>query len=272
MDFIIIILAVLILFFIMRTNYKLSEHEEKTRRVLNEDIKNFSSVNEELLQRITSIENKISFYQNQLNDLMSENNSQNTQRNRRIAKELEQIKNDTDIIKSLHLKRSIKKSDEKIQKTFFEPQEPEREIRSRPQIARVNSESANDEVKEEKHEKEVLQTVPVEKKSEGKPVSSEDGIFKKNIDEKIGNLTIDDIVLLKQVFGKPNGIWFNSAEIEEDQANNQFVLPKLSRKLIVDGVPVIQIKTLRDKMMIMWGESLTDSKVEIVLNAIRGEM
>ncbi len=273
MDFIIIILTVLILFLILRTNYRLSEHEEKTRKVLDEDIKHFASINDELLQRITAIENKISFYQNQLNDLISENNSQNHQRNRRISKELEQIKSDTDIIKSLHLKRSIKRTDEKSNSnsSMLPDHEIMKEKKKKTTILTENKSDLNLKKKLPK-ESGGNEPQPILKSMEEKKITTEDESFKKIINEKIGSLTIDDVVILKQIFKKQHGVWFKGTEIEEDQTKIMFALPKLSRKLIVDGVPVVKIKTIRDKMMIMWGESLTESKVKIALKSIRGEM
>jgi hypothetical protein len=250
MEIIIIILIVLILFFVLRTNYKLSEHEEKTKNILDDEIQKSISVNTQILEKVTSLEQKFIFYQNQLNDSLSDNDSQISLRNRKINRELEQIKADTDIIKSFYLKRSVKKTSE-IPSTDVHREEPKKDAKG------ISSNVVKSRI---------------ENKNITIPVSSVSEDFKNNIKEKIENMTLHEMWILKQIFEKTPEEWFNAAEIETDQSNITFIMPKLSRKFIVDGVPIIKIKTLRDKMMIKWGESLTDEKREIVLKGIRGEM
>lgn len=261
MEIIIIILMVLILFFVLRTNYKLSEHEEKMKNILDDEIQKSTSINTQLLEKITSLEQKFLFYQNQLNDSLSENDSQFNLRNRKINRELEQIKADTDIIKSFYLKRSVKKTSE-IHSTNVYSEEPKKDTK----------EISSNIVKSRIENKNITKKTQSVKKEIAIPVSSVSEDFKNNIKEKIENMTLHEMWILKQIFEKTPEEWFNAAEIETDQSNITFIMPKLSRKFIVDGVPIIKIKTLRDKMMIKWGESLTDEKREIVLKGIRGEM
>jgi len=242
MDYLIMGFVLFVLFFALRTNYKISNleegHKKSAQRLSQEVEKIFSKIKMD----VESIEKKIVFLQKTLNE-MKESNDQSAAKNLNIVKkQLAAVKSDTDLIKSIYLKPEHKSVKTQTSKTL------ETQNKVLPSEER-NTKEFKKETTEKNYNK----------------------AFGKKLREKIQNLNGDEIWILKQLLAQEPLAWQNISDLEDDVAMPKFKIPKLSRQFIIDGLPILMIKHAGEKMYVKWGDGLTKDKIEDIQKEMRGD-
>lgn len=242
MDYLLLGMILFILFFSLRTNYKISNLEERQK-------KNSQKQKEEMEKTLSkikvineSMEKKIVFLQKTFNDFREYQDNANLKYQNAFKKQLTTIKNDTELIKTLYLK-----PDKKSQET--NDTDKLAEIKDSTAVKETPSEDSNTITQEEKHV----------------------DLFSEKVKEKLKKMSGDEIWLLKQFLTQAPMQWQNVSEIEDEVSMPKFKIPKLSRQFIIDGLPILMIKHAGDKMFVKWGEGLTSDKIEDIQKVIRGE-
>lgn len=236
MDYITTGAILLVLFFTLRTNYKISDYYERHKKKNASDGETIKKVYSNLLEKTDSLEKRMVI----LHKLLKDNNEKTDEQARTNLKsvqcELNQIIRDIDIIKSFFLKQSVKSGD----------------IAKRNQDEKTNINTI------EKSTREVKKNI----------IHNE---FSEKIKEKLSHMDTNEIWVLKQIVEKEPESWHNVGDFDYESSNAQFQIPKMSRKLIVDGLPILKIKNVSDKMIIKWGEGFTIEKKNTIQNELRGE-
>jgi len=241
MDYLLLGIIFITLFFTLRTNYKISNLQEKQKKSQQhqkeEIVQSFSKVN----KNIESLEKKMVFFQKTLNHL-NDNQDIIAQKNLNILKkQLVALKNDTDLIKTIYLKpqKNKKEDNDKLLKNDQEIKESE-----------------------------------TEKKTQGNTLNEQDNYldtFNQKIKEKLMHMNADEIWILKQLLTQEPLNWQNISELDDEIAMPKFKIPKMSRQFIIDGLPILMIKNAGDKMYVKWGEGLTTDKIKEIQKEIRGD-
>ncbi len=236
MDYITTGAILLVLFFTLRTNYKISDYYERHKKKNASDGETNKKVYSNLLIKTDSLEKRIVILQKMLKEIKEETYEQSGKNLKLVQDEIAQIKSDTDIIKSLFLKQSVKQDIVKI--------------------------SDKDENTSAQLDEESTQEIEKSNINLG---------FDEKIKEKLSHMDANEIWLLKQIVEKEPESWHSIGDFDYESSTAQFQIPKMSRKLIVDGLPILKIKNVSDKMLIKWGEGLTSEKKSTILEEIRGE-
>ncbi|MEA1884835.1 MAG: hypothetical protein U9N62_10005 [Thermotogota bacterium] len=242
MDYLLLGIILFILFFSLRTNYKISNLEEKLKKNNQKQKEDMEKTLSKIKVINESMEKKIVFLQKTLNDFR-ENQDKSTLKSQNVLKkQLATIKNDTELIKTLYLK-----PDKKLQET-------------------------NDTVELGKNkEATAVKETPLEDSNTIKQEEKYVELFSEKVKEKLKKMSGDEIWLLKQLLSQAPLQWQNVSEMEDEVSMPKFKIPKLSRQFIIDGLPILMIKHAGDKMFVKWGEGLTSDKIVDVQNEIRGD-
>jgi len=195
-----------------------------------------------LHSQIDSVEKKMTVLHKSMNDFKDNNDKSASKNLNALKKQIAAVKNDTDLIKSLYLKPDKKGEDKTSLSTTKENGQSHQIRETSPKETQVSAQETN---------------------------YQEEFIVK--VKEKLKNMTGDEIWILKQLLNREPLIWQNVSELQDEIAMPQFQIPKLSRKFIIDGLPVLMIKNAGDKMLVKWGEGLTTDKIEWVQTQIRGD-
>ncbi len=241
MDYLLFVIIFITLFFTLRTNYKISNLQEKQKKNLQRQKEDFTLLFSKVNKNMESLEKKMVFFQKSLNDL-KENQEITAQKNLNVLKkQLIAVKNDTDLIKTIYLKPQ--KKSEPANGNFLTAEQGL--IKQKPE--RSSEENALNE-----------------------QVDYLDS-FNQKIKEKLKQMSGDEIWILKQLLAQEPLDWQNISELDEEIAMPKFKIPKLSRQFIIDGLPILMIKNAGDKMYVKWGEGLTTDKIEEIQKEIRGD-
>ena len=241
MDYLLIGIVLFVLFFSLRTNYKISNFEEMLKRMNHQNKVEEKNNVSKIIAKIDSLEKRTVVLQKLQHDYQESNDLTSTKNLTVLRKELSSIKNDIDLIKTIYLKTS--------------PNNGEQEVKTTKEI----SETA-----------ELFETEPHLKKI-SPPENKTNEDFHVKVKEKLENMNGDEIWILRQLLSQEPLMWQNVVEMHDDISMPQFQIPKLSRKFIIDGLPVVMIKNAGDKMRVKWGDGLTEDKIGIIKNEIRGD-
>lgn len=241
MDYLLIGIVLFVLFFSLRTNYKISNFEEMLKRMNHQNKVEEKNNVSKIIAKIDSLEKRTVVLQKLQHDYQESNDLTSTKNLTVLRKELSSIKNDIDLIKTIYLKTS--------------PNNGEQEVKTTKEI----SETA-----------ELFETEPHLKKISA-PENKTNEDFHVKVKEKLENMNGDEIWILRQLLSQEPLMWQNVVEMHDDISMPQFQIPKLSRKFIIDGLPVLMIKNAGDKMLVKWGDGLTEDKIGIIKNEIRGD-
>ncbi len=240
MDYLILGIVLVTLFFSLRTNYKISNVEEKQRKRNQQCKEDLDKTIVKLNTKVDSMEKRLIFLQKMISDYKESHESVSSKNINLLKKQLLALKSDTDLIKSIYLKTDIKKQQN-------------------------SNHSSNESIQTELQQKEVVEQQPVVE------VKSTQQDFHEKIKEKLQNMSGDEIWLLKQILSQEPLSWQTISQLQEEVSMPQFQIPKLSRKFIIDGLPVLMIKNAGDKMLVKWGDGLTADKIKAIQNEIRGD-
>ncbi len=230
------------LFFSLRTNYKISNVEEKQRKLNQKSKEDFDKAIIKLNTKIDSVEKRLVFLQKMISDNKVNHESVSTKNLNLLKKLLLALKGDTDLIKTMYLKADIKK-----QKSPNHTSDQSLPLQSDDQEQKDLSEP---------------------------PVVEENAIhqnFHDKIKEKLEKMSNNEIWLLKQLLAQEPYSWQTISQLQEEVNMPQFQIPKLSRKFIIDGLPVLMIKNAGDKMLVKWGDGLTEEKIKAIQEEVRGD-
>lgn len=240
MDYLFLGIVLVTLFFSLRTNYKISNVEEKQRKRNQQNKEDLDKTIVKLNTKIDSMEKRIIFLQKMISDYKESHELISSKNISLLKKHLLALKSDTDLIKSIYLKADIKKQQN-------------------------SNHSSNESIQSELQQKEIVEQQQVVE------VKSTQQDFQEKIKEKLQNMSGDEIWLLKQLLAQEPLSWQTISQLQEEVSMPQFQIPKLSRKFIIDGLPVLMIKNAGDKMLVKWGDGLTADKIKVIQNEIRGD-
>ena len=237
MDLLILSVLLLTVFLLLRTNLKISEHDEGNKKNLNRVLAEQEKGERTLQTRLEIIEKRIITMEKSVQESVPTEKSKESRAvsQVKISELLSEIGSLKDILKDI--KTETKDSRERTANT-----ERSKKTDRQSQPFGENREESDQ------------QNVPL-KKNNG---------FRNQFDKRVQQLNSKERWLSRLIVEKKPGEWYPIADITQDDKNYIFVIPKLSRKLITDGIPVIKMKTVKDKLYAMWGETLTKEKQAIV--------
>lgn len=242
MDYLLAGMVLVTMFFTLRSNYKISNLEEKQKKLNQQQKEDVVRVLSKVHMNVEAMDKKMVFFQKSLNDLKNSNDMIAKKNLSILKKQLDSIKGDTDLIKSIYLKPEANNNEKKEQLLVNE----------------TNKTS----IIQEKKEKETESTTQEKNYIE---------TFNSKVKEKVKNMSPDEKWILKQLLINDPLNWQNVSELEDDVEMLKFKIPKLSRQFIIDGLPILMIKHAGEKMYVKWGEGLTREKMENIQNEIRGD-
>src|SRR6056297_2137143 len=111
MDYLLLGIVCITLFFSLRTNYKLSNFEEEQRKVNRQNKDEMGKILSKLHSQIDSVEKKMTVLHKSMNDFKDNNDKSESKNLNALKKQIAAVKNDTDLIKSLYLKPDKKGED-----------------------------------------------------------------------------------------------------------------------------------------------------------------
>ncbi|MFW6248304.1 MAG: hypothetical protein ACOC4J_00875 [Bacteroidota bacterium] len=242
MDYLLAGMVLVTMFFTLRSNYKISNLEEKQKKLNQQQKEDVVRVLSKVHMNVEAMDKKMVFFQKSLNDLKNSNDMIAKKNLSILKKQLDSIKGDTDLIKSIYLKPEANNNEKKEQLLVNE----------------TNKTS----IIQEKKEKETESTTQEKNYIE---------TFNSKVKEKVKNMSPDEKWILKQLLINDPLNWQNVSELEDDVEMLKFKIPKLSRQFIIDGLPILMIKHAGEKMYVKWGEGLTREKMENIQNEIGGD-
>jgi len=237
MELLILSVLLLAVFLLLRTNFKISEHDEGSKEKMSRVLAEQEKGERALQTRLEIIEKRIIAMEKSVQESVSTEKS-------KPAAAISQVK----ISELLSEIGSLKDILRDVKTENNNPGE---------RAAGSENEKHSD------HFSKDLEGNTGESVEQKESLEKNNG-FRNQFDKRVQKLNSKERWLSRLIVEKKAEEWHPIADITQDDKNYIFVIPKLSRKLITDGIPVIKMKTVKDKLFVMWGESLRKEKQAVV--------